>query len=242
VKSDGTSEVAAALAPLATFAVAGALVGVRGEISPAVTALALAATVALGGRFGGRAGGVAAALVAALSFDFMHTRPYLSLKIDNGNDILITILLLVVGLVVGGLAGKAADDHRRVRTRANADGLNRVLALVRVGAPEDVELAVKAELLGLLGLRDCWFTPDAVSLPVIGSWGELDLPVKRFTHQGFELPDGGVAVLVAAYGRTFGYLVCQPTRGAGVSIEARQVAAGLGEVLGMAMSVSSPAA
>jgi hypothetical protein len=242
VRDDATTEVGAALAPLGTFAVAGALVGARGEVRPEVVALALAATVALGGRFGGRRGGVAAALVAALSFDFMHTRPYLSLKIDNGNDVLITILLLAVGLVVGGLAGQATDDHRRARTGANRDGLNRVLAMARDGAPDDVELAVKAELLGVLGLRDCWFTKDLVALPVIGPFGELDLPVKRFTHQGFELPEEGVAVLVAAYGRTFGHLVGQTTRGVGVSIDARQAAAALGEVLGMAMAVASPAA
>jgi hypothetical protein len=241
VRSDGF-EVAAALGPLATFAVAGALVGVRGEIRPEVTALALAAVVALSGRYGGRAGGIASALMAALAFDFMHTKPYLSLKISSGDDILITLLLLVVGVVVGGLSGQASEDRRRAHNRANPGGLDRVLAIARDSGPEDVELAVRAEVLSVLKLRDCWFTADAVSLPVVGPWGELELEVKRFTYDGFELPEQGVAVPVAAYGRTFGHLVCQTTPGAGVSIEARQVAASLGEVLGMAMSVASPAA
>lgn len=242
MRSDGADAVAAALAPLATFAVAAALVGVRGEVRPEVTAVALAATVALAGRFGGRRGGVLAAVMAAVSFDFMHTRPYLSLKITNGDDVLLTILLLVVGLIVGGLAGNAAEDRRRARDRGKPDGLSRVLASVRDGDPADVQLAVRAELLGLLELQDCWFTPDSVSLPVIGPWGELDLRVKRFRRGGFELPEDGVAVLVAAYGRRFGYVVCQTSRGVGVSIDARRIAAGLGEVLGMAMSASSTAA
>jgi hypothetical protein len=241
VRRDEASDIAALLGPFPTFAVAAALVGVRGEIRPEVTALALAATVVVAARFGGRAGGIAAALMAAVSFDFMHTRPYLSLKIANGNDILITVLLLIVGILVGGLAGKAAEDRRRARVRADPDGLSRVLAVARRGQPDDVELAVRAELLGALRLRDCWFTPDAVTLPVIGPFGELDLPVKRFTHDGFELPDDGVAVLVAAYAHTFGYLICRTTPGAGVGIDARRIAAGLGEMLGMAMSSTSPA-
>ena len=229
--------VAAAIAPLFTFAVAAALVGVRGEVRPEITAVALAVTVALGARFGGRGGGVGSALMAAVSFDFMHTRPYLSLKIANSDDLLLTILLLVVGLIVGGLAGTAAEDRRRARARNTPLHLTRVLSQARDAEPDDIQLAVKAELLGLLGLRDCWFTPDSVSLPVLGSRGELDVPIKRFARGGFELPDEGVAVLVAAYGHRFGYLVCQTTRGVGVSAEARDTAAALGEVLGLAMSV-----
>src|ERR1700749_127217 len=93
--------VAAGIAPLVTFGVASALVLVRGEVQPSVIAVALAATVALCGRFGGREGGVAGGRRAAASFDFLHTKPYLSLKIANGSDLLLTILLLGVGLIVG---------------------------------------------------------------------------------------------------------------------------------------------
>ncbi len=147
--------VAAAIAPLVTFGVAAALVLVRGEVQPSVIAVALAATVALCGRFGGREGGVAAALMAAASFDFLHTKPYLSLKIANGSDLLLTILLLGVGLLVGGLAGQAADDHRRARDTSEQDRLRPVLAIVSDGETDDAEAAVRAELLGLLSLRSC---------------------------------------------------------------------------------------
>jgi hypothetical protein len=116
-----------------------------------------------------------------------------------------------------------------------------VLALARHTTPDDIELAVKAELLTVLRLRDCWFTPDPVELPEIGPWGELDLQVKRFTHDGFELPDAGVAVPVTAYGQRYGTLVCRTTPGAGVSIESRAAAAALGEVLGMAMAFGGSA-
>ena len=240
MRTDG-NDVAAALAPLITFAVAGALVGVRGEVRPEVVALALALTVVGGGWWGGRLGGITSALMAALSFDFMHTRPYLSLKIADGSDVLVTVLLLVVGLAVGTISGQAAVQRRRARARSHPAGLTRVLALARDTTPDDVELAVKAELLTVLRLRDCWFTADPVALPEIGPWGELDLEVKRFTHDGFELPEAGVAVPVTAYGRRYGTLVGRTTPGAGVSIEDRAAAAALGEVLGMALSSRSVA-
>jgi hypothetical protein len=240
MRTDG-NEVAAALAPLFTFAVAGALVGVRGEVRPEVVALALALTVVAGGWWGGRVGGAASAVMAALGFDFMHTRPYLSLKIADGSDVLVTLLLLVVGVAVGSLSGQVAEQRRRARARSHPAVLTRVLALARDTTPDDVELAVKAELLTVLRLRDCWFTDDPVALPEIGPWGELDLEVKRYTHDGFELPEVGVAIPVAAYGRRYGTLVGETTPGAGVGIEARAAAAALGEVLGMAMSASAAA-
>jgi hypothetical protein len=238
--------VATALSPLVTFSVAAALVGVRGEIRPEIVAVTLAAAVALCGRFGGRAGGVAAALMAAASFDFLHTKPYLSLKMNSGNDILLTFLLLGVGLIVGGLAGQAADARRQAGDTSDRDRLRRALAIARDSELEDVEAAVRAELLGLLGLRACWFDPDTGRRPVLGPWGELEMKKLRFSrgggHAGFELPEEGVAVKVSGGGRTFGYLICIPTSGFGVSIEDRQAAAGLGEVLGLAMNARSTAA
>lgn len=236
-------DLAIPLGGLTSLGVAGLLVGVRGEIRPEVTALVLAAIVALAGRLGGRRAGIVSAVVAAMSFDFMHTKPYLSLKIADGSDVLITILLLIVGLIVGGLAARADRDERQVHAARTEPGrLERVLHVARTGTPDDVRLAVHAELLGLLHLQDCWFTADAVELPLLGDRGELTTSDFRFTHDGFELPRGGIAIEVASYGRTFGYLVCQPTPGAGVNLERRRLAVELANVLGLAMSTKSEAA
>jgi hypothetical protein len=244
--SESRIGIAAGVSLLFTFAVAAALVGVRGEVRPEIVALTLAAAVALCGRFGGRAGGVAAALMAAVSFDFFHTQPYLSLKVNSGNDILLTALLLGVGLIVGGLAGQAADARRRAGDTSDRDRLRRALAIARDSELDDVESAVRAELLGLLGLRACWFDPASGKRPVLGPWGELELRRLRFSRggerAGFELPEDGIAVPVSGGGHIFGYLICIPTPGFGVSIDARQAAAGLGEVLGLAMNARSTAA
>jgi hypothetical protein len=231
--------VAAALGPLVTFGVAAALVGVRGEVRPEVIAVALAATVALCGRFGGRQGGVAAALMAATSFDFLHTKPYMSLKIANGSDILVTVLLLGVGLVVGGLAGQAFDARRSARDNAAQDRLRRVLAVARDGDAGEVETAVCAEIADLLELRSCRFAPEPGDFSVVGPDGALEHERLVFAvgrgRGGFELPPEGVALEVTAHRRRFGYLLCLPSVGVGVSISARRTAVDLVEILALAM-------
>ena len=52
---------------------------------------------------GGRTAGIITALAAAVSFDFFHTRPYLSMTIDSRDDIETTMLLLVAGILAGTL-------------------------------------------------------------------------------------------------------------------------------------------
>ena len=142
------------LAGLAPLVAAAAMVSVRGEVEPEITVLVLALTVALGARFGGRPAGVLAAVMAALSFDFFHTRPYLSLTISDSEDILSTILLLAVALVVGGLSARATAEHQELQTiRDDGAAVRRVLLIAVKGDAEDVELAVRAELSDLLVLR-----------------------------------------------------------------------------------------
>src|SRR5438874_13172847 len=104
MEPSGRASFGAALGSLSSLFAAALLVGVRGEIANANVALVLVVCIVLGAVTGGRAAGVAAALVAAASFDFFHTRPYNSLKMTDGNDIIATLLLLVVGLAVGEIA------------------------------------------------------------------------------------------------------------------------------------------
>jgi hypothetical protein len=210
---------AVAASALAALAVAIALVGVRGEVHSEAIALVLAVTVAIAGRFGGRAGGIAAALMAATAFNFFHTRPYLSLKIDDPDDILTTILLLVVGLVVGGLSARA-DAAWRAPDRA----VTRVLTVAMDGDPDDIELSVRAELLEVLHLKECWFATSAVELPSLSSRSHL--------------PDQGVAISVDSPGRHFGHLVCIPQPDTDVTGADRRAAVALAEVLGLSLGAA----
>jgi hypothetical protein len=159
VRSRVPPDLAATIAAHISLGVAAALTGVRSEVHPEVVAVALAVIVAVAGQLGGRASGVTAALVAAASFDFFHTRPYLSLKIEDVTDILVTVLLLAVGLVVG----TRPSDRACVA---------RVLAVARTGKPSDVELAVRAELVSTLSLHECRFVRDGGSGIPVEAYGE----------------------------------------------------------------------
>src|SRR4051794_3092157 len=85
-----------ALGGLAPIMVAAALVAVRGHIDNTNVALILAVAVVAAGAMGGRVAGAVAGLTAATSFDFFHTKPYLSLLIHDGDDVEMTVLLLVL--------------------------------------------------------------------------------------------------------------------------------------------------
>ena len=117
VKSDRGLDWAApgyAIGGLGTIAVAAVLVPFRGDIATANMALIMVIVVVLAAAVGGRGAGAVGAVVAALSFDFFLTQPYLSMQIESADDVETTVLLLVIGLIVGEIVVRA----RRSRTAA----------------------------------------------------------------------------------------------------------------------------
>jgi len=238
-------EAAPALAVLLTMGVAAALVVVRGEVDNSVTALVLAAVVSGCGLLGGWRAGVAAAVTAAVSFNFFHTQPYLSLRIHDADDVLTTFVLLVVGLM-GGVAGHVVARRGRVATEAGAEfgAVERILRLLNSGADaEDIEVAVRAELLDVLLLTDCRFVlqqpPDVATL---GRAGAIEDALVVYHDGGFELPARGVAIPVSTRGSTRGYLVCAPTPGVAVSLLRRRAAVCLAGLLALALAGADQAA
>ena len=160
---------AGAMGGLAPIVVAGALVGVRGEILASTVALLLMVVVVAVAAVGGRGAGAIAALTAALSFDFFHTRPYLSLSIVSRDDVETAALLLVAGLIVGTLAGRSGRARQSAAaSKSEIRRIHRLAELVASGeSPIDVISACQAELTALLELRACHFEapPFDLSLP-----------------------------------------------------------------------------
>jgi hypothetical protein len=74
-----------AIGAIGPIVVAGALVGIRDSIAMPTCAV-LVLVVVLAAVTGGWQAGAVGAGVAALSFDFFHTKPYLSLTIDSRDD------------------------------------------------------------------------------------------------------------------------------------------------------------
>jgi hypothetical protein len=231
---------AAAGSALFTFAVGLLLVSTRDAVHTEITVLLLALSVVIAGRFGGRAGGLASAAMAATTFDVFHTQPYLSLKIDNGDDLAVTFVLLLVGIVAGDLSARASRDRRVASTREiDADAISRLLDVAREREARDLEFAVTYELTRLLSLRDCWFTTDATDLPELGPQGSLDVPHLVHRDEGFELPTDGIAIPVSAKHQRLGSLVCLPEPGIGIGITRRRTAVVAAHVLALSLAAEA---
>ena len=226
----------AAIGGILAFGASAALVGFRGHLQPEIVVLLLALVVVAMGRLTTRAGAISAALMAAASYDFFFTRPYLSLKIDSSRDLGVTAVLFAVGIVAGGFSSRARRDHRlAVSNEMDNDTIRRLLDVAGERSVEDVEMAVRAELLKLLELSDCEFTRDTVSLPSLGPTGALPRAPLIHRRDGFQLPQPAFAIAVTAAGQRLGSLVCTPVPGTGIGIARRRTAVAAAHILGLVL-------
>ncbi|MCU1485911.1 MAG: Osmosensitive channel histidine kinaselike protein [Actinomycetia bacterium] len=221
------SDFATSLGGLGVLAVAGCLVVVRGVLAAADVALVLAVGVVVAAAVGGRRSGVVTGAVAAMSFDFLFTRPYGSLKVSGVGDVLTTALLLVLGLVAGSVA------ERLHHARSRSSDLGELARLHRLGeraargdSGDDLTLQVAAELVDALHLVDCWYE----AVPFLGPLPDLPAP-------GRHLPRRGASILLRVAGRPTGRFVLVPTVGADVPAERRVVAVTLVDQLAAVLSV-----
>lgn len=226
---------------VAPIAVASTLVSVRDTLQNANVALILVVVVVLAASIGGRAAGAIAAVISALSFNFFHTRPYLRLAINSADDVETTVLLLVVGLVVGHIA--AGRRQARHFARSEIHRIHRMAGFVAEGAETPVVIvAAEAELVDLLRLASCHFEapPTSRPLPRIERSGVLNVSYHRFRPEGFELPADGVELPVYGNGALLGRFVLEPTPGSGVSIEQRVMAVAIANQVGAALATAGP--
>lgn len=230
---------------LAPVAAGAALVGVRGQIQNANVALILVVVVVTAAAIGGRLAGATAAVVSALSFTFFHTQPYLRLTIDSADDVETTLLLLVVGLLVGHItAGAMRARASAAESSLEIRRIHRVADRAARGeeAAEVLE-AAQSELIALLTLQSCRFEaqPFLTALPRLERGGQLDQRVWRYRDGGFELSPDGVELPVYGRGQQLGRFVLEPTAGVGVSLEQRVVAVAIADQVGAALAAPSTA-
>jgi hypothetical protein len=238
-----------ALGGLAPIAVAAALVAVRGHVATVNVALVLGIIVVVAGAVGGRAAGMVAALTAAASYDFFHTRPYLSLLIHDVDDVEMTILLLVLGLVSGQLAWQTRVAARqRDGGRGGLDQIRRLADRVAQGNESaDVIAAARDELFTLFDLVDARFEAapfhDRLDLPCLERNGVVAR--RRYRIQPgrdleLELPVEGIALPVLSRGQVVGRFVLDFGPGAGATLEERIVAIALADQVGASLAVYPP--
>src|SRR5664280_420628 len=121
---------AATGAAAATLGAAGILGLLRDSIAVPSGVLILVVFVVGSAAVGVRAVGLAAAVAAAVGFDYFLTAPYYTFNIDKADDLEVTVLLLVVGLIVNEIALWGRHEQARAsRETGYLDGVLRATEL-----------------------------------------------------------------------------------------------------------------
>jgi hypothetical protein len=240
---DGHVPVGAAVGALGALLIAGVLVPFRDHLPNADMALALVVPVLLAAIVGGRIAGAATAVVSALTFDFVFTQPYLSLRIASKDDVATFVVLLIVAMVAAevGIRGRRGGVAAR-ESRSELDRLLRVAELSARGADlDDVVMSARAELIGLFGLDECVYQAErsGPELPRLGNRGALE-GARLVAWGDFLLPTGGVEVPVMGRGRELGRLVLYAAEATRASIEKRLVAVAIADELGLTLASGTP--
>jgi K+-sensing histidine kinase KdpD len=189
------------VATVAPVAVAAALVPLRDRTVNVNLALVLVLVVLAAGALAGRLGGLLAAASAALSYDVLLTRPYGSLRINESQDVVTTVLLATVGMTAAILVERVRRHAARAASTQRAlDRLERVTELISGADTRQRQLRLACEeLTTLLDLKACRYqrgpsAPTDVHLehgtvrvpgaPSFASLGRVVLPVR---HGGREV-------------------------------------------------------
>lgn len=234
-----------ALGGLAPIFVAAGLVAVRGEVENTNVALVLAVVVVAAGAAGGRVAGMVSGATAAASFDFFHTRPYLSLLIHDADDVEMTVLLLVLGLVAGRLGWKARTAARqRDGGRGGLEKIRLLADRVARGADStDVIALARTELTDLFQLVDCQFEAapfaDRLDIAQLERNGVVAHRRYRLDPGGdlqVELPAEGIALPVLSRGQVVGRFILDFGPADGATLEQRIVAIALADQVGASLA------
>lgn len=249
---DGTAErrvgwagwVVAIAGPLV---LSGVMVAFRGEFRTTNAALVLVLAVLAAALVGGRRGGFVSAIVAAGAFDFFFTRPYYSFTINSRDDVETTLVLLVVGLVVGELVVRVRRSQ--LVAEASRREVHRVRRVAEVGAGGGgtgrLVDVVSKEVVEVLRARGARFErpPFRTALPRLAH-GSVLVPTDESVGGLPAGPRNEVELPVYGHGRAIGRLVLVfPVDMTGVTIppEDRALAVSLVDQLGVALATAAEA-
>lgn len=231
--------IAIAIGPIAAVSTAGLLARFRDTGGSTNVALVLAMIVVVA-ALAGRTAGFATAVAAALGFNYFHTHPYHSLRIDAARDVVTVGLLVLIGIVVSEI-GAWRRRARKLSTLWLSAGqaLEKNAELLAAGGSSAAMWArIHDVLISELHLADCRFDPTNTSgLPALPRSGSLVAPSMHITRNGFALPTGGVAIPVVAHGQQLGSIVLVPDERFGSSHETRALAIALADQYAVALYI-----
>ncbi len=226
----------ALLGPLAT---AVALIPARSHIRTTNVSLVLVVVILIAAVTGGRVGGVIAAVGSAFWFDLFFTQPYNSFRIDSADDVGTTVLLLVVGLVVGEIVLRSREHQRVAAVRDVEIHQMRNFAQLSAGNEPIGRLVrvLQDELVAILHVESAHFErpPFTTTLPKL-QHGRITIPGDEDAPREFS---ADVELPVWGAGRQVGRFVLRmPQAGTGVAIapDDRALAIALADQFGAAIA------
>ena len=238
-----TGRLALVAALVAPPVAAAALIPVRDHTAGTDIALVMVVVVVAVAVPGLRIPAALAGLGAGVWFDFFQVRPYYSFTISRHNDLETTILLLVVGVIVGELTARGRRHRTHATETDDSIGLIHYTAeMVAAGVPaEQVIEDVGRMLRGLLQLEDIRFETTFAEHPgpYVERRGGIAWGAIKWTPDTMGLPSKEVTLVVEGQGRPFGRYVLTPTTGVPVSTDRLIVAVSLADQVGAALSAQA---
>jgi K+-sensing histidine kinase KdpD len=216
----------------------------RDNFDNANTALLLVVVIVAVAAFGIRLAGVLAAVSSAVWFDFFLTVPYYRFTIDNGDDVELTILLVLIGAAVTEIAIWGRRQQARAsRHRGYLDGvITASQAVAAGGSTDDLIEQVRAELTVVLGIDGVKFVAGdkQTQAPRLNPDGSVTRGSQLLEVERDGLPTNSeIELAVQHAGRIRGrFLLIAAARIARPDLEQRQVAVALADQVGAALSTN----
>jgi hypothetical protein len=232
------------LALLAPLAAAALMIPLRSHLLNTSLALAMVVVVALVVLPGNRLAALVAGLSAGVWFDFFFTKPYESFSIQRSADVQTTVLLALVGVLIGEIAARRRHARGEMTTaRGEVLSLYVVAEMLAAGSKaERVVTFVAEQLRELLFLGDCRFDPDVQegTGPTLERSGELHYGRLEWELDRDGFPNREVILPVEAGHHRFGsYILRAPALGVPISQDRRLAAVALSDLAGAALRLES---
>jgi K+-sensing histidine kinase KdpD len=238
--------VAALAGSIACITLAGILSQNRSAVGQPIVALVLVLCIVMAAAWGGRFAAIATSIAAALSFNFFHTSPYLTLRIESVRDVVATCLLFVVGVVAGEMAvARERRAFEAVEATSLVTELLTTAEYVAAGKPvEEVWAVTRAALIRSLDLSACRYEPFGTeAAPMLRISAREPIPRQPwlvFIGRGYALPELGAEMAVMYGGEMLGRIVLIPAGRTGVPIATRRSALIAADLFGAAAGSAPP--
>jgi hypothetical protein len=232
------------LALLAPLAAAAVMIPLRSHVLNTSLALAMVVVVALVVLPGHRLAALIAGLSAGVWFDFFFTKPYESFSIERSADVQTTVLLALVGVLIGEIAARRRQARGEMTTaRGEVLSLYVIAEMLAAGSKaEQVVTLVGEQLRELLFLVDSRYQPGVWEQngPVLERSGELHYGRLEWDLDRDGFPNRDVILPVEAGRHRFGsYILRGPALGVPISQDRRLAAVALSDLAGAALSRES---